>query len=125
MGVGNKLAASEHSLRLAKIAAQAAHDKLATNITLLDISEHLVITDIFLICSGNSDRQVKSIVDGVEAALDAIDIDPIRREGEREGKWILLDYFDFVVHVQQDEERSLYDLERLWRDCPHIPVDLV
>ncbi|MEY4311454.1 MAG: ribosome silencing factor, partial [Actinomycetota bacterium] len=50
---------------------------------------------------------------------------PIRREGEREGKWVLLDYFDIVVHVQQSEERTLYDLERLWRDCPHIKVDLV
>ena len=119
------MAASDHSIRLATIAAQAAHDKLAKNITLLDVSEHLVITDVFVICSGSSDRQVKAIVDAVEAALDEIDVDPIRREGEREGKWVLLDYFDFVVHVQQEEERSLYDLERLWRDCPHIPVELV
>ena len=119
------MTASDHAIKIAKIAAQAAFDKQAENIALLDVSEHLVITDIFLICSANNDRQVAAIVDAVEAALDEIDIDPIRREGEREGKWVLLDYFDMVVHVQQSEERSLYDLERLWRDCPHIPVELV
>jgi len=104
------VAASEHALKIAKIAAQAAYDKKAENIVLLDVSEHLVITEI---------------VDAIEAALDEIDVDPIRREGNREGRWVLLDYFDIVVHVQQDEERSLYDLERLWSDCPHIPVELV
>lgn len=119
------MAASEHALNIAKIAAQAAFDKQAENIALLDVSEHLVITDVFLICSANNERQVSAIVDAIEAALDAIDVDPIRREGEREGRWVLLDYFDVVVHVQQNEERSLYDLERLWRDCPHIPVELV
>lgn len=119
------MTASDHAIKIAKIAAQAAFDKQAENIAILDVSEHLVITDIFLICSANNDRQVAAIVDAVEAALDEIDIDPIRREGEREGKWVLLDYFDMVVHVQQSEERSLYDLERLWRDCPHIPVELV
>jgi len=119
------MTASDHAIKIAKIASQAAFDKQADKIALLDVSEHLVITDIFLICSASNDRQVAAIVDAIEAALDEIDIDPIRREGEREGKWVLLDYFDMVVHVQQSEERSLYDLERLWRDCPHIPVELV
>ncbi len=117
--------ATEHAIKIAKIAAQAAHDKKAENIAILDVSDHLVITDIFLIASAANDRQVAAIVDAIEAALDEIDIDPIRREGEREGKWVLLDYFEMVVHIQQAEERSLYDLERLWRDCPHIPVELV
>jgi len=119
------VAASEHALKIAKIAAQAAFDKKGEKIVLLDVSDHLVITDIFLIASANSDRQVNAIIDGIEEALDAIDVDPIRREGQKEGKWVLLDYFDIVVHVQQDEERSLYDLERLWLDCPQIPVELV
>jgi ribosome-associated protein len=70
-------------------------------------------------------RIVEKIRDAIEAALDAIDVEPIRREGEREGKWVLLDYFDIVVHIQQSQERSLYDLERLWRDCPQIQVDLI
>lgn len=117
--------ATEHAIKIAKIAAQAAHDKKAENIAILDVSDHLVITDIFLIASAANDRQVAAIVDAIEAALDEIDVDPIRREGEREGKWVLLDYFEMVVHIQQAEERSLYDLERLWRDCPHIPVELV
>ena len=119
------VAASEYALKIAKIAAQAACDKKAENIVLLDVSEHLVITDIFLIASADNERQVGAIVDAIEAALDAIDVDPNRREGNREGRWVLLDYFDIVVHVQQEEERSLYDLERLWSDCQHISVELV
>jgi len=119
------LPATEHAINIAKIAAQAAHDKKAENITLLDVSEHLVITDIFLIASASNDRQVAAIVEAIEEALAAVDVKPIRREGEREGKWVLLDYFDIVVHVQQSEERSIYDLERLWRDCPQIQMELV
>lgn len=119
------MAATEHAIKLAKIAAQAAHDKKAENIALIDVSDHLVITDVFLIASASNDRQVGAIVDAIEEALAAVDVKPIRREGEREGKWVLLDYFDIVIHIQQSEERSLYDLERLWRDCPHIPVELV
>ena len=118
------MTASPRALEIAQIAAQAAFDKKAENIVALDVSEHLVITDMFVIASASNDRQVAAIVDAVEDALDAIDVDPIRREGEREGKWVLLDYFDVVVHVQQSEERNLYDLERLWRDCPHIELDL-
>lgn len=118
------MSATEHSLAIASTAAQAAFDKQASDIVLLDVSEHLVITDLFLICTAQNDRQVSAIVDAIEEVLDAKGIEPIRREGEREGRWVLLDYFDVVVHVQQAEERSLYDLERLWRDCPHIPLDL-
>jgi len=118
------VSATEHSLSIAKTAAQAAFDKQATDLVLLDVSEHLVITDLFLICTAQNERQVGAIVDAIEEVLDAQGIEPIRREGEREGRWVLLDYFDIVVHVQQSEERSLYDLERLWRDCPHIPLDL-
>lgn len=116
--------ASSHAIDIAKIAAQAAHDKKAENIAILDVSEHLVISDVFLIVSANNEPQVGAIVDAIEKALSEVGEKPIRREGEREGKWVLLDYFDLVVHVQQPEERSLYDLERLWRDCPHIPVEL-
>lgn len=116
------MTATQHALDLAQAAAQAAFDKKAENIAILDVSEHLVITDIFVICSASNDRQVKAIVDAVEEELAKKGTKPIRREGHREGKWVLLDYFEIVVHVQQNEERSLYDLERLWSDCPHIPV---
>lgn len=118
------MSATEHSLSIAHDAAQAAFDKQATDIVLLDVSEHLVITDLFLICTAQNERQVGAIVDAIEEVLDAKGIEPIRREGQQQGRWVLLDYFDVVIHVQQAEERSLYDLERLWRDCPHLPLDL-
>lgn len=121
----NFVAATEHALKIAKAAAQAAFDKKGENIVLLDVSEHLVITDVFLIASADNERQVKAIIDAIEETLSAIGVEPIRREGDREGRWVLLDYFEIVVHVQQDEERSLYDLERLWSDCPKIAMELV
>lgn len=116
------MTATEHALRLTTIAAEAAASKLATNIVALDVSDRLAITDVFLLCSAANDRQVRAVVDAVEEALDRIDIDPVRREGEREGRWVLLDYLDVVVHVQHVEERSFYGLERLWKDCPTIPL---
>jgi ribosome-associated protein len=114
--------ASARALELALVAAEAASDKLAEDIVALDVSETLVITDIFLLCSAANDRQVRAIVDAIEAKLDEIDVDPVRREGEREGRWVLLDYVDIVVHVQHSEERSYYGLERLWKDGARIEL---
>jgi ribosome-associated protein len=114
--------ASARALELAIAAAEAASDKLAEDIVALDVSETLVITDVFLLCSASNDRQVRAIVDGIEERLDAMDIDPVRREGEREGRWVLLDYIDLVVHVQHSDERSYYNLERLWKDGARIPL---
>jgi ribosome-associated protein len=114
--------ATERAVELIEIAAAAAADKLATGIIAYDVSEQLVITDAFLLCSASNDRQVRSIVDEVEAKLRLAGAKPIRREGEREGRWILLDYLDIVVHVQHSDERSFYALERLWKDCPLIPL---
>lgn len=107
-----------------QLAAQAAADKLATQIVAFDVSEQLAITDVFLIASARNERQVGAVVDGVEEALLKIGTKPVRREGDRENRWVLLDYIDFVVHVQHTEERSLYNLERLWKDCPQIPLEL-
>jgi len=104
------------------IAARAAADKLATDIIAYDVSEQLVITDVFLLCSAANDRQVKAIVDEIEDKLRKADAKPARREGEREGRWVLLDYLDVVIHVQHAEERVFYALERLWKDCPVIPL---
>jgi ribosome-associated protein len=114
--------ASDHALELAIVAARAASGKLANDVIAIDVSEHLVITDVFVLASAPNDRQVKAIVEGVEVALNAIGIKPIRREGERDGRWVLLDYGEIVVHVQHEEERVFYALERLWRDCPTIPL---
>ena len=105
-------------------AAAAASSKKAENVVILDVSEQLVITDHFLICSGNSDRQVRTIADEVEQALrEQASLKPYRREGETEARWVLLDYVDFVVHVFQKEDRDYYDLERLWSDAPRIPYE--
>jgi ribosome-associated protein len=98
----------------------AAADKLATDIIAYDVSEQLVITDAFLLCSAANDRQVRSIVDEIELKLGQAGAKPVRREGERDGRWVLLDYIDIVVHVQHADERVFYALERLWKDCPVI-----
>jgi ribosome-associated protein len=114
--------ATDHALELIRVAAQAASDKLAENIVAFDVSEQLVITDAFLLCSAANDRQVRSIVDEIEERLRKVGAKPVRREGERDGRWVLLDYAEIVVHVQHEEERSFYSLERLWRDCPLIEL---
>ena len=115
------MAASDRATELALAAAQAAADKLAVDIVVLDVSEQLVITDAFIIASAPNERQVQAIVDEIEERLRHLDAKPVRREGEREGRWVLLDFIDVVVHVQHAEERSFYMLERLWKDCPVIP----
>jgi ribosome-associated protein len=114
--------ATEHALDLAKVAALAAEDKLATTITGIDVSEQLALTDVFVIVSAATDRQVGAIVDEVEDKLREVGAKPMRREGEREGRWVLIDYGDIVVHVQHDEERDFYELERLWKDCPEVDL---
>jgi len=112
--------ATERARQLTIAAAEGAADKMADHIVAFDVSEQLVITDVFLVCSGNNDRQVRAIVDAVEERLRLLDAKPVRREGEREGRWVLLDYIDIVVHVQHEDDRSCYSRERLWRDCPVI-----
>jgi ribosome-associated protein len=102
-------------------AAQAAAAKQANDIAILDVRDLIVITDYFVIVSGSSDRQVKTIVEEVEKALrERFAVKPVRREGEDAGRWVLLDYVDFVVHAFAQEEREYYDLERLWRDAPRV-----
>ncbi len=114
------MTASTEAVDVARRAAQAAADKLAHDIVLVDVSEQLVITDVFLIASAPSERQVQSIVDEIEERLREVGVKPVRREGQREARWVLLDFIDVVVHVQHSEERAYYALERLWRDCPLI-----
>jgi ribosome-associated protein len=107
---------------LAHAAAEAAADKLADDIVVFDVSEQFVITDVFVLCSAPNDRQVRAIVDAVEERLWLLGVKPVRREGEQEGRWVLLDFVDVVVHVQHAEERVYYALERLWKDCPEVPL---
>jgi ribosome-associated protein len=115
------MTATEEAIALARVAAQAAADKLATDIVLIDVSERLVITDVFVVATGSNERQVEAIVDAVEEKAHRAGHKPIRREGQRDGRWVLLDYGDVVVHVQHAEERVFYALERLWKDCPFLP----
>ena len=116
------MTATERARQLTVAAAEAAADKLADQIAAFDVSEQLVITDVFVVCSASNDRQVRAIIDAVEERLRELDAKPVRREGEREGRWVLLDYGDIVVHVQHEEERAFYSLERIWRDCPVIEL---
>jgi ribosome-associated protein len=117
------MSASVESVEMAQVAARAADEKLATDVVVLDVSEQLVITDCFVIASAPNERQVNAIVDNVEEKLRAAGHKPVRREGTREGRWALLDYVDVVVHIQHNDERNFYALERLWKDCPVVPVE--
>ena len=116
------MTASPEAIERAREAALAAADKFAEDIVAIDVSEQLVITDAFVLCSGQTDRQVSAIVDAIEERLLRIGAKPLRREGERENRWVLLDYGDIVVHVQVAEERIHYAIERLWKDCPAIEL---
>lgn len=118
------MTATEEAVRMARTAARAAAAKLGTDIVVIDVSEQLAITDCFVIVTGSNDRQVNAIVDEIELRMREAGDKPARREGTREGRWVLLDYIDIVVHVQHTEEREFYGLDRLWRDCPTVPVDL-
>ena len=116
------MTATDRAIELAIAAAQAASDKLADDIIAYDVSDVFVITDTFVLASAPTDRQVRGIVDGIEEALLKLGAKPTRREGQQEGRWVLLDYLDIVVHVQHAEERTYYALERLWKDCPVIKL---
>jgi len=114
------MTAAAHAVELARIAVAAAADKKARDIVVLDVSDRLVITDCFVIASAANERQGQAIVDAVEQKLRERDVKPTRREGTKEGGWVLLDYTDVVVHVQHTEARGFYGLDRLWKDCPTI-----
>lgn len=117
------MVATENARDLARVAAQAAADKKAHDLVLIDVSDQLVVTDCFVIASAANERQVESIVESVEKKMRAAGTKPVRREGEREGRWVLLDFVDVVVHVQHTEERDFYGLERLWKDCPRVSFE--
>jgi ribosome-associated protein len=116
------VSATPEAIELAVLAARAAVAKKALDPVAFDVSERLAITDLFLIITATNERQVGAVVDGVEEALLKVDRKPVRREGDREKRWVLLDYLDVVVHVQHSEERTLYALEKLWKDCPRIEL---
>ena len=102
----------------------AAAAKQGEEIIALDVSAQLALTDVFLIASGSSQRQVSAIVDAVEEALHPLGVSPVRREGKEGGRWVLIDFVDLVVHVLHQEDRGFYALERLWKDCPVVDLRL-
>jgi ribosome-associated protein len=116
--------ATPEAIEMATVAAAAAASKLADDVVVIDVSGQLVITDCFVIASASNERQVNAIVDEVEEKMRRAGYKPARREGGREGRWTLLDYVDIVVHIQHQDERNFYALDRLWGDCPVVAVDL-
>src|SRR5512132_2594880 len=107
------------SRAIALAAAEAARDKQATDVVVLDVADLLSITDYFVICSASSGRQLKTVIEAVEERVrNELDLRPTRREGDTDAGWLLLDYVDVVVHVFGEDERAYYDLERLWSDAP-------
>ena len=115
--------ASKSVIELTQVAARAAADKFATEMIAIDLSDQMVLSEVFLIATGANVRQVDAIADAVEEQLRLIGEKPARREGTDE--WVLLDYSDLVVHIQSSELRRYYMLDRLWNDCPVIELDVV
>ena len=118
------MTAALESVEVARIAGAAAADKLATDVAAIDVSAQPVIPDVVVIASADNARKVNAIVDEVEDAMRAAGRKPGRREAAREGLWALLDYTDVVVHILHADEREFYALERLWKDCPVIDLEL-
>lgn len=116
------MAASKKVIELTQIAAAAVADKLATDIVAIDMTDQMILSEVFLIATGQNDRQIDAIVDAVLEKLSEIGEKPVRREGK--GEWVLLDYSDLVVHIQSKELRNYYMLERLWNDCPRIALEV-
>lgn len=114
--------ATDHAVALTRVAARAAAEKKAEGIMAIDVSERLALTDVFLILSGDNDRQVRAIVDAIDEAMLKAGAKRRLREGLEEAHWVLIDYTDVIIHVQQGEDREYYELERLWKDCP--PIEL-
>jgi ribosome-associated protein len=112
--------ASTRAVELALAAGAAAQDKMAVDVIALDVTAQLALTDAFVIASAPNERQVSAIVDAVQERLAQLGASALRREGVREARWVLLDFGDVIVHVMHAEDRTFYDLERLWKDCPRL-----
>ena len=118
------MTASPESLRSLEIAVSAAQEKSAEDLVALDVSDRTPLADVFLICTGRNERNVSAIASEIEDKLVEAGVKPLRREGRSEGRWVLLDFGGLVAHVFHEEERLYYSLERLWGDCPVIPIAL-
>lgn len=117
------MVASVEVIQHLQVAAHAAMDKLGEELVALDVSEPFALAEIFLIVSAKNERQAQAVADNVEDELLKIGVKTRFREGRGTGRWILLDFGDLVVHVMHEQEREFFSLERLWRDCPIVPID--
>lgn len=117
------MTAAARTRELVQIAAAAAESKGAEDLLAFDVSEPLPLVDVFLLATGSSERNVAAIADAVEEAMLAQGVKRLRREGRQESRWVLLDFGDLVVHVFHEQERVFYGLERLWKDCPIVPIE--
>lgn len=111
-----------NSLEAAQLSAEAADNKKAFDILILDLRSLTYITDYFVICSASNTTQVGAISDGVGQALAKAGVHPSHVEGEAEASWVLMDYGDIVVHIFDEQTRIYYSLEKLWGDAPRIPL---
>ncbi len=118
------MTAADSTRDLVAIAAAAAERKGAEDLLAFDVSEPLPLVDVFLLATGSSERNVAAIADAVEEAMLEQGVKRLRREGRQESRWILLDFGDLVVHVFHEQERVFYGLERLWKDCPIVPIEV-
>jgi ribosome-associated protein len=116
--------ASPRALDLLKVAASAADSKQAIDLVALDVSGPLPLTDVFLIASARNERNAQAVADEIEDKMIEAGAKPLRREGKSEGRWILLDFGDVVAHVFTEEDRMYYSLERLWKDCPVVALEI-
>lgn len=110
----------DQAKKMAQLAYKALDDKKGVDIKVIDISKISVLADYFIIANGNSESQVKALVDNVDESLGRAGFELKQREGYNSGNWILLDYGDIIVHVFDRENRLFYDLERIWRDGKEI-----
>ncbi|WP_312678524.1 MULTISPECIES: ribosome silencing factor [Microbacterium] len=117
------MTAAARTRELVQIAAAAAESKGAEDLLAFDVSEPLPLVDVFLLATGSSERNVAAIADAVEEAMLEQGVKRLRREGRQESRWVLLDFGDLVVHVFHEQERVFYGLERLWKDCPIVPIE--
>lgn len=114
------MTATDSARDIAQRIAQAAADKNATDIAILDVSERLALADCFVLATASNERQIGAIVDAVSERMAQVGIKPHLREGNRDGRWVLIDFNGVVAHIQHADERVFYALDRLWGDCPHI-----
>ncbi|MCL2783583.1 MAG: ribosome silencing factor [Propionibacteriaceae bacterium] len=118
------MSATKQAVRLANVLARAAAEKLGADIIAMDVSEPLAITDVFVLVTASNERQVGAIVDMIDDVAARVGQRVVRREGEGESRWVLLDLLDVIVHIMQPDDRQLYSLERIWRDAPRLDLDL-